>query len=81
MKILIGFILVLLAFYLLWKWIKRLIIVKIFKTLNQNFPQSNGHYREEEPSNDKKNKEFKKDIKWDAETVEFEEIPKSKDKN
>lgn len=81
MKILIGFILVLLAFYLLWKWIKRLFFIKIFKTLNQNFPQSNGHYGEEKSSNDRKSREFKKDINWDAETVEFEEIPNSKDKN
>ena len=50
--------------------------VKFLKTMN-TFSQ-NSPYQEEGRKNRKKNGEFKKDINWDAETIDFEEIPDSK---
>lgn len=73
MKVIIIFIFIFLIFYFAWQFIKRAIFIKIFKTLNK-FSQ-NDTKNERETQFAKQNKEFKKDIKWDAETVEFEEIP------
>lgn len=78
MKTVIGFIIVFLILYFGWKIIKRLILKKIFKTLN-NFPQNQQSYGEgKNTQSQKPKKEFKKDIKWDAETIDFEEIPDKK---
>lgn len=79
MKVLIVFILILLVFYFAWQYIKRAIFRKFFKTFTSysegQYPHEDNIYQKET-----KNREFKKDIKWDAETVEFEEIPDTKDK-
>lgn len=80
MKVIIIFIFIFLIFYFIWQFIKRTIFFKIFKTF-QNFPQNNKAYQEERETQTKKNREFKKDIKWDAETIEFEEIPDSNQKS
>lgn len=78
MKIILVFVFIFLIFYFLWQIAKHLIFKKIFKTFNQ-FNQGNSTYGEESKANpQKKNREFKKNIKWDAETIDFEEIPNKK---
>ena len=45
------------------------------------FSQKNSYKEEEQKtSNRTKNRKFKKDINWDAETIDFEEIPDSKNR-
>lgn len=54
--------------------------IKFFKTMN-TFSQKNSYKEEEQKtSNRTKNRKFKKDINWDAETIDFEEIPDSKNR-
>lgn len=77
MKLIIGILITFLIFYIAWQFIKRAIFIKIFKNLN-NFPHNNQSYEEPISQKKMKNREFKKDIKWDAETIEYEEIPNQK---
>lgn len=74
----IGLILLILVFYIVWKLIKRIFFFKVFKSLN-DFPK-NPYREQQKEGNTKKQREFKKDIKWDAETVEYEEIPDNESK-
>lgn len=79
MKIIIVCIFIILIFYFIWQFVKRSIFFRIFKTFNdisQNAASSGEEY-----SQSTKNKGFKRDIKWDAETIEYEEIPDFKDKS
>ncbi len=78
MKTIIVFIIIFLIFYFIWQFIKRMFFVKFLKTMN-TFSQ-NSPYQKEGHKNRKKNGEFKKDINWDAETIDFEEIPDSKNR-
>lgn len=74
MKIIIVFIFIFLIFYFIWQVIKRTIFLKFFKNL-ENLAQNNqASYNDREPE-PKRNRELKKNINWDAETVEYEEIP------
>lgn len=79
MKAIIVFILIFLIFYFIWQFIKRMVFIKIFKKMN-TFSQNNPYQGEEFQSSEskKENRKFKKNIKWDAETIDYEEVPNSK---
>lgn len=79
MKTITVFILIFLTFYFIWQFIKRTFFIKIFKTMN-SFSQKSSDQEEESRNSQstKRNPRFKKNINWDAETIDFEEISDSK---
>ncbi|MDO4763547.1 MAG: hypothetical protein Q4A00_04115 [Flavobacteriaceae bacterium] len=78
MKLFLGIIIVFCIFYFVWQWIKRKIYIKIFKTLSGFSPNEKAKNPTQNPQSTKSQRKFKKDINWDAETVEFEEVPENR---
>ena len=71
MKTLVAFILFCFICYLILKLIRRAVFLKIYKAANA---QQREYQNQRNNSSAASKKEFKKDIKWDAETVDYEEV-------
>lgn len=68
---LIAFILLCFICYLILKFIRRTMFFKFYKAANA---QRREYENQRNNSGSASKKEFKKDIKWDAETVDYEEV-------
>lgn len=67
----LGFILVLVVLYITWKILKRMIFMKIYKNIEHlSKNQQDDRNPEQRPKKDNR-----KNIKWDAETIDYEEVP------
>ena len=71
MKALIAFILFCFICYLILQFIRRSVFLKFYKAANA---QQREYQNQRNNSSSASKKEFKKDIKWDAETVDYEEV-------
>ena len=71
MKTLIAFILFCFICYLILQFIRRTMFFKFYKAANT---QRREYENQRNTSSSASKKEFKKDIKWDAETVDYEEV-------
>ena len=71
MKTLIAFILFCFICYLILKLIRRSVFFKFYKAVNAQLRE---YENQRNNSSSASKKEFKKDIKWDAETVDYEEV-------
>ena len=71
MKALIGFLLFCFICYLILQFIRRSVFFKFYKAANT---QRREYENQRNNSSSASKKKFKKDIKWDAETVDYEEV-------
>lgn len=67
----IGLLLLCFICYLILKFIRRSVFFKFYKAANA---QRREYENQRNNSSSASKKEFKKDIKWDAETVDYEEV-------
>ena len=72
MKFIFGIILSIIIVFFVWNILKRL----FFKTFYMNFPQPQNQQRQSDPK--EKLKSGKSGLKWDAETIEYEEVKEEK---
>lgn len=76
MKTIIFCVFLFLIFYFVWRVIKKSFFFKMYKSVDDfRRNQNHQHTRNKSRNTSSSNKKFKKDIKWDAETVDFEEVP------
>ncbi|KQT17604.1 AraC family transcriptional regulator [Chryseobacterium sp. Leaf404] len=73
MKYLLEFVLITIVLFFVWNILKKIFFNKFYKYTGFK-PQ------ERAPKQETKNANIEKKVKWDAETVEYEEVKESKDK-
>ncbi|QIG90703.1 hypothetical protein G6R40_14080 [Chryseobacterium sp. POL2] len=76
MKFVIELVLGTIIIFFVWNILKRL----FFNSFYKNFPQLNprNYQKQQEQQSAKSDKKLKEKVKWDAETVDFEEVKEEK---
>jgi len=73
-KYLFEFILVVIIIFFVWNTLKRIFFFPFYQGLNRK--EKDNNYSQEQNKNSKKN--MKQNLKWDAETIDYEEIKDDK---